>query len=97
MSDKDAKNYAAISAAKKQHNESCPFGGQAIELHLSPYDIDRLDWEEGEVICGLTVVANDQVNPGMMRVVCDGEIQDPGPSITEEMEKELIDRDLVSV
>jgi aldose 1-epimerase len=51
-----AKNMEAVCKAKEAHNRTCRFGGQATEVHLSWFDIERMGWESGDVICGLVVV-----------------------------------------
>lgn len=71
--DASAKNMAAIVAAKKQHDSTCRFGGNAQHVHLAPFDIDRLGWEEGDNIAGLTVVSDESMQTGRMRVTCDAE------------------------
>lgn len=61
------------------HNSSCPLG-PAIEVHLCPYDIDRMGWDEGEDIAGLMLVSNDSVQPDRMRILCAGDIErEPTP------------------
>ena len=37
----------------------------------SMIDLERIGWDEGDVICGLIVVGDSQVATGMMRVTCD--------------------------
>ena len=37
------------------------------------FDIERIGWEEGDVICGLVVVGDAKVATGRMRVTCDAE------------------------
>ena len=58
-----------------------------------------MGWEEGDVICGLTVVGDSSVATGMMRVTCDAE-PDGGKKDEEEVE-EVVDavseRELVTV
>lgn len=93
------KNMEAVCKAKEVHNKTCPYGGNATEVHLTFFDIDRLGWEEGDVICGLTVVGDEKVATGMMRVTCDAE---PDNDKTEEEEVEEVveavsERELVTV
>ena len=93
------KNMEAVCKAKEAHNNSCPWGGNATEVHLTFFDIERLGWEEGDTICGLTVVGDEKVATGMMRVTCDAE---PSDDKTEEEEvEEVVDavseRELVTV
>ena len=98
MSSASAKNMEAVCKAKEAHNRSCPWGGAATEVHLSWFDIDRLGWEDGDVICGLVLVGDERVPTGRMRVTCDAE---PGGGRSEEEEAAEVveavaeDRDLV--
>ena len=71
--DASAKNMQAVCKAKEAHDKSCPWGGRANAVHLSWFDLERIGWEEGDVICGLVVVGDEQVATGMMRVTCDAE------------------------
>lgn len=87
--DASAKNMQAVCKAKEDHNANCPFGGTAIEVHLSWFDIERMGWEEGDVVCGLTVVGSESVATGMMRVICDAEKD--GGGRTEEEEAEMVE------
>ena len=70
--DASAKNMQAVCKAKEHHDKTCPWGGKGTHVHLSWFDIERMGWEEGDVICGLVVVG-DGVATGMMRVTCDAE------------------------
>ena len=93
------KNMEAVCKAKEAHNNTCPWGGNATEVHLTFFDIERLGWEEGDVICGLTVVGDEKVATGMMRVTCDAE-PDGGPQEEEEVEEvveAVSERELVTV
>ncbi len=71
-----AKNMEAVCKAKELHNRTCPYGGNATEVHLNWFDIDRMGWEEGDIICGLVLIGNAKVATGMMRVRCDAEPED---------------------
>jgi hypothetical protein len=88
----------AVCKAKEAHNRSCPYGGNATEVHLSWFDIERMGWEDGDVICGLVVVGDERVPTGRMRVTCDAE-PDGGRSEEEEavetVEAVAEDRDLI--
>ena len=91
------KNMEAVCKAKEAHNNTCPWGGNATEVHLTFFDIERLGWEEGDTICGLIVVGDAKVATGMMRVTCDAE---PDDDRSEEEEVEEVvdavsDRELV--
>jgi len=83
------KNMEAVCKAKEVHNKTCPYGGNATEVHLTFFDIERLGWEEGDVICGLTLVGDPKVETGRMRVSCDAE-PDGGREESEEVE-EVVD------
>jgi hypothetical protein len=80
------RNMKAVCHAKEVHNKTCPYGGNATEVHLAYFDIDRLGWEEGDVICGLVVVGDSSVPTGRMRVTCDAE-PDGGRKEEEEVEE----------
>lgn len=94
--DASAKNMQAVCKAKEVHNRSCPWGGQANRVHLSWFDIERIGWEEGDVICGLTVMGDEKVATGMMRVTCDAE-PDGGKAESEQEVVEAVgERELVT-
>ena len=84
--DASAKNMEAVCKAKEVHNKTCPYGGNANAVHLNWFDLDRMGWEEGDVICGLIVVGDETVATGMMRVTCDAEGDGGGRSEEEEVE-----------
>ncbi|HEX8101277.1 MAG TPA: hypothetical protein VF533_01560 [Solirubrobacteraceae bacterium] len=85
--DASAKNMQAVCKAKEAHDASCPWGGKANAVHLSWFDIERMGWEEGDVICGLVVQGDEKVATGMMRVTCDAEPDgDGGREAEEEIE-----------
>jgi hypothetical protein len=66
---KEAKNYEAIYKAIKQHNNDCPSPPNGIAM--SYFDIERMGWEEGDIIAGLPLVA-EQAQAGYLRILCDG-------------------------
>jgi hypothetical protein len=74
--DASAKNMQAVCKAK--------------EVHLNWFDLDRMGWEEGDVICGLTVIGDEKVATGMMRVTCDAEPGDPS-GLEEEEDIEVVE------
>ena len=84
--DASAKNMQAVCRAKEHHDKRCPWGGTGTEVHMNWYDIERIGWEEGDVICGLVVVGDERVSTGMMRVTCDAEGDGGGRSEAEELE-----------
>jgi hypothetical protein len=97
--DASAKNMQAVCQAKEAHDRSCPWGGKANAVHLSWFDIERMGWDEGDVICGLTVMGDETVATGMMRVTCDAE-PDGGKRESEEVEEvveAVSERELVTV
>jgi hypothetical protein len=81
------KNMRAVCQAKEVHDKTCPWGGKATQVHLSWFDIERLGWEEGDVICGLVLSGDESVSTGRMRVSCDAE---PGGGKQEEEEVEEV-------
>ena len=95
--DASAKNMQAVCKAKEVHNKSCPWGGTANRVHLSWFDLERIGWEEGDVICGLIVVGDEKVSTGMMRVTCDAEGDGGGRSEEEEVVEAVSERELVTV
>ena len=52
-----------VCEPRRHHNKTCPWGGKATEVHLAFFDIERLGWEEGDVICGLVVVGDGRPSP----------------------------------
>ena len=95
--DASAKNMQAVCKAKEVHNRSCPWGGSANRVHLSWFDIERMGWEEGDLICGLVVVGDASVATGMLRVTCDAEPDDDRQEEeeVEEVVDAVADRELV--
>jgi hypothetical protein len=85
--DASGKNMRAVCQAKEVHDKTCVWGGKANEVHLAFFDIERMGWEEGDVICGLVVVGDSTVATGMMRVTCDAEPDGGGRSEEEEVEE----------
>jgi hypothetical protein len=94
--DASAKNMQAVCKAKEVHNSTCPWGGTANRVHLSWFDLERLGWEEGDVVCGLTVVGDEKVSTGMMRVSCDAEPDEGRKEAEEEVVEAVSERELVT-
>ncbi len=92
-----SKNMEAVCKAKEVHDRTCVWGGKATEVHLAFFDIERIGWEEGDVICGLVVVGDSSVATGMMRVTCDAEPDDDRQEEeeVEEVVDAVSDRELV--
>ena len=95
--DASAKNMEAVCKAKEAHDKSCPWGGKANQVHLSWFDLERIGWEEGDVICGLVVVGDAQVATGMMRVTCDAEPGNDKEEAEEEVVEAVSERELVTI
>ena len=94
--DASAKNMQAVCKAKEQHDKTCPWGGTGTEVHMNWFDIERIGWEEGDVICGLIVVGDSQVATGMMRVTCDAEPGGGKEEAEEEVVEAVSERELVT-
>lgn len=88
-----AMNYERIVEAVARHRQQCPFPPYAIRMH--PFDIDRLGWEEGETIAGLTLEADPAVSPEAARLVC--ERDEPRPHWVEEIVEHDREREEVLV
>ena len=97
--DASAKNMQAVCKAKEHHDKTCPWGGTGTEVHMAWFDINRIGWEEGDVICGLVVVGDEKVATGMMRVTCDAEPDGGGREEEEEAEvvEAVSERELIPV
>src|SRR3954449_5511980 len=91
------KNMRAVCQAKEVHDRTCPWGGRATEVHLAYFDIERIGWEEGDVVCGLVVVGDSQVATGMMRVTCDAEPGTDKEEAEEEVVEAVSERELVTI
>jgi hypothetical protein len=84
-----AKNMEAVCKAKEHHDKTCPWGGKGNAVHLNWFDIERMGWEEGDVICGLVVVGDERIGTGSMRVTCDAEPDDD--RFEEEEQAEIVE------
>jgi hypothetical protein len=78
----EAKNFEAIVKAKADHNSHCPFPPHTVRMN--PFEIERMGWEEGDVIAGLTLEADAKLGTGAFRLVCDG-MEPPELDIDEEV------------
>jgi hypothetical protein len=78
----EAKNFEAIVKAKAAHNASCPFPPHTVRMN--PFEIERMQWEEGDTIAGLVLEADGSLGTGAFRLVCDG--MEPPELEIEEME-----------
>jgi hypothetical protein len=83
------KNMKVVCEAKEHHNKTCPYGGTATAVHMSFFDIERLGWEEGDTICGLTLVGDGKIQTGRLRVTCDAEPDNDGQE--QEAVEEVVD------
>ena len=70
MSSAEAKNFEAIAKAKEAHNRNCPFPPHTVKMN--PFEIERMSWEEGDMIAGLVLQADGRIGTGTFRLVCDG-------------------------
>ena len=71
--DASAKNMQAVCKAKEVHDRAARGAARPTGCTSSWFDLERIGWEEGDVICGLIVVGDEKVATGMMRVTCDAE------------------------
>ena len=78
----EAKNFEAIVKAKAAHNKHCPFPPHTVRMN--PFEIERMQWEEGDTIAGLVLEADPQLGTGAFRLVCDG--MEPPELETEDFE-----------
>jgi hypothetical protein len=87
---KEAQNMESIYKAKQYHDTTCAYGGVGKRCHMTAFDIERMGWEEGDVIAGLTLVVDPKGQTGRFRVECDAE-----PTSEPEVTEEVKDKDLV--
>ena len=66
----EAKNFEAILKAKAAHNKNCPFPPHTVRMN--PFEIERMQWEEGDTIAGLLLEADPKLGTGAFRLICDG-------------------------
>lgn len=82
MASNEASNFAAIAKAKADHNRHCPFPPHTVRMN--PYEIERMSWEEGDMIAGLVLESDPAIGTGAFRLVCDG-MEPPELDIEEEV------------
>lgn len=70
MASAEGKNFEAIVKAKAQHNKDCPFPPHTVRMN--PFEIERMQWEEGDTIAGLLLEGDGKVGTGSFRLICDG-------------------------
>lgn len=70
---KSTKNMELIHKAKKYHDTTCPWGGVAQRIYMMAFDIERLGWEEGDLVAGMIIFADSSLTTGRFVVECDGE------------------------
>lgn len=87
-----AKNMEAVVKAKKHHDANCPWGGEGVRFYMTTFDIERMGWEEGDVLVGMTLLSDPKLTTGRFRVECDAE-----PKPDQEIVEEVENKDLVSV
>ena len=75
----EAANFEAIHKAIQSHGQECSAPPTGIEMSF--FDIERMGWEEGDIICGLPLVSGAQA--GMLRILCDG-LDDGNNNVEEE-------------
>jgi len=78
----EGKNFEAIVKAKADHNKHCPFPPHTVRMN--PFEIERMQWEEGDTIAGLLLEADPKIGTGAFRLVCDG--MEPPELETEDFE-----------
>ena len=77
------KNFEAISKAKEAHNRTCPFPPHTVRMN--PFEIERMQWEEGDTIAGLILEGDTKIGTGAFRLICDG--SDPPELELEEIDE----------
>jgi hypothetical protein len=78
----EGKNFEAIVKAKADHNKHCPFPPHTVRMN--PFEIERMQWEEGDTIAGLLLESDSKLGTGAFRLVCDG--MEPPELETEDFE-----------
>lgn len=70
---KSAKNMEVIYKAKQNHDANCPWKGEGKRIYMTAFDIERMGWEEGDVLAGMTLMSDSGLSTGRFRVECDNE------------------------
>jgi hypothetical protein len=79
---KIAKNLQAFQIAVNAHDRENPTHS-AYGIGLSPFDLERLGFDEGEtVLPGITIHADSGVT-GNFRVLCDGQHDEQADEVEE--------------
>src|SRR5918997_6444340 len=79
---KIAKNLRAFQIALNAHDRENP-DHTAYGIGLSPFDLERLGFDEGEqVLPGITIHADSGVT-GNFRVLCDGQHDEQADEVEE--------------
>ena len=82
---KIAKNLQAFQIAINAHDRENPTH-TAYGIGLAHFDMERLDFDEGEeILPGITIHADSGVT-GNFRVLCDGEHEDQETEVFEAVE-----------
>ncbi len=68
----EARWFKSVKLARDHHNKTCSLG-PAIEVHMNDFDIRKIEWVEGDDVCGLLLVANPTVQPDKLRIFCAGD------------------------
>jgi hypothetical protein len=68
-----AKNLQAFRIAVNSHDRENPTHTPAYGVALSPFDLDRLGFDDGEELWPGVTIHADQGCTGNFRVLCDGE------------------------
>lgn len=86
-----AKNFERIVKARNAHDASCAFPAHTILMN--PVTIDRLGWEAGDQIGGLTLEADGGIQTDCFLLLCDKD----RPRAEEEAVEAVSEREAVSV
>lgn len=73
-----AKAYKSIQASRDDHDRNCRYKGKAVQVDMNPADAERIGFEDGEEVCGLTLKVTERQRAGHVRVWCDVELHGQG-------------------